>query len=75
MTIFKWLAILTIWLYQRTLSPILYRRGLRCLHHPSCSQYAILAYQKHGFLKASILTVKRYQDCHPFSDRPFVDYP
>ena len=75
MKILNWFAILTILLYQRTLSRVLHRRGLRCLHHPSCSQYGILAYKKYGFLKATILTFKRYQDCHPFSDRSFVDYP
>jgi uncharacterized protein len=71
----NWLAILGIWLYQRTLSRFLYRHGLRCLHHPSCSQYGILAYKKHGFFTATVLTFRRYQDCHPFSDRPYIDYP
>ncbi len=75
MNALNWIAILAIWIYQRTLSRLLYRRGLRCLHHPSCSQYGMLAYKKYKFVKATVLVLKRYQDCHPFSDRPFIDYP
>jgi putative membrane protein insertion efficiency factor len=75
MRILNWLVILLIRVYQRTLSRYLQKRGLRCLHYPSCSNYGILAYQKYGFIKATILTWKRYQDCHPFSDRPYIDYP
>jgi putative component of membrane protein insertase Oxa1/YidC/SpoIIIJ protein YidD len=71
----NWLAILLIQIYQRTLSQRLYQRGVRCLHYPSCSQYAALAYQKYGFLKATQLAWCRYWDCQPFSGRPYIDYP
>ncbi|MFH2111424.1 MAG: membrane protein insertion efficiency factor YidD [Candidatus Bathyarchaeota archaeon] len=46
-----------------------------CLYHPSCSEYSILAYQKYSFWEASVLTCRRLLDCHPFSDRPRIDYP
>ena len=72
---FNRLAIAAIWVYQRTLSRLLYRRGLRCLHHPSCSEYGVLAYRKYGFFRATALTIRRYRDCHPFSDRPYIDFP
>jgi putative component of membrane protein insertase Oxa1/YidC/SpoIIIJ protein YidD len=75
MRILNRLAILAIWVYQRTLSRYAHRRGLRCLHHPSCSHYGILAYKKYNFFKACVITFRRYQDCHPFSDRPYIDYP
>jgi putative membrane protein insertion efficiency factor len=68
-------AIALIRLYQISLSRLLHRRGVRCLHRPSCSQYGILAYKKYGFGKATALTLSRYRDCHPFSGRPYVDYP
>jgi putative membrane protein insertion efficiency factor len=71
----NWFAIALIRGYQRTLSGVLRRRGVRCLHHPSCSEYGVLAYKKYGFIRATLLTLKRYQDCHPFSDRPYIDYP
>lgn len=75
MKILNWLAIALIRGYQRIVSRVLNRRGLRCLHYPSCSEYSILAYRKYGFLKATIMTARRYQDCHPFSERPYIDYP
>jgi putative membrane protein insertion efficiency factor len=71
----NWLAILAIRVYQRTLSPALGRRGMCCLHHPSCSEYGVLAYRKYGFVRATLLTWSRYRDCHPFSGRPYVDFP
>lgn len=75
MKLFNRLAILLIRAYQRLVSPRLQRRGRRCLHHPSCSEYGVLAFKKYGFLKATLLTWRRYQDCHPFSDRPYIDFP
>ncbi|HIH04075.1 MAG TPA: membrane protein insertion efficiency factor YidD [Methanoregulaceae archaeon] len=50
-------------------------RPHRCLYYPSCSSYAILAYQKNSFIRASILTIQRIRDCNPFSSRPYIDYP
>ena len=47
----------------------------KCLHYPSCSDYAILSYKKHSFLKATIRTINRIRECHPFSSRPYIDYP
>jgi putative membrane protein insertion efficiency factor len=69
------LAVLAIRFYQRAVSPVLRRRGLRCLHYPSCSEYGVLAFRKHPFFKAAKLTVCRYLDCHPFSGRPYLDFP
>jgi putative membrane protein insertion efficiency factor len=75
MRIFNWLAILTIRVYQVALSPLLRRQGLCCRHHPTCSHYGIIAYAKYGFLKATVMTWKRFCDCHPGSNRPFIDVP
>jgi uncharacterized protein len=69
------LAILTIRVYQATLARFLSGQGLRCRHHPTCSQYGILAYEKYGFFKATRLTWRRFYDCHPDSQRPFIDFP
>jgi putative membrane protein insertion efficiency factor len=75
MSILNRLAILGIGVYQETCSRYLGRRGLRCRFHPTCSQYGVLAYQKYGFLKATLLTWRRYCDCHPGSKRPRIDFP
>lgn len=34
-----------------------------CRHIPSCSEYAILALQKYGCIKGSILAIKRILRC------------
>jgi putative membrane protein insertion efficiency factor len=75
MRILNWLAILTIRAYQLTLSPVLRRHGLCCRHHPTCSQYGMIAYAKYGFIKATHLAWTRFWDCHPGSKRPFIDLP
>jgi len=67
----NWLPIALIKLYQKTKR----RKYSKCLHHPSCSNYGILAFKKYNILKAVELTISRYRDCHPFSNRPFMDYP
>jgi putative component of membrane protein insertase Oxa1/YidC/SpoIIIJ protein YidD len=75
MSILNWLAVCTIRIYQVTVSRYLAWRGLCCRYHPSCSQYGILAYGKYGFVKATRLTWRRFQDCRPGSDRPTIDFP
>lgn len=37
----------------------------RCRFYPTCSSYAIEAFEKYGFLKGSFLAVKRLLKCHP----------
>ena len=67
----NWFAILLIRIYQKTKR----RKHSKCLHYPSCSNYAILAFKKYFFLKALKLTIDRYKNCNPFSNRPYIDYP
>ena len=63
-------AIWTIHLYQNK-APDKVR--LRCVFEPSCSEYAILAIKKYGFVIGSIKTIGRLRRCHaPNGGR---DYP
>lgn len=48
--------------YQLLLSPLL---GPRCRFHPSCSQYAIEALERHGPVKGGWLALRRVTRCHP----------
>ncbi len=48
--------------YQRALSPLL---PPLCRFHPTCSQYAIEAIERHGFLRGSWLAAKRLARCQP----------
>ncbi|MGI6324396.1 MAG: membrane protein insertion efficiency factor YidD [Bacilli bacterium] len=37
-----------------------------CRHLPSCSDYGIIAIQKHGVIKGCYLTLRRILRCHPW---------
>lgn len=59
-------ALPLIWLlriYQYAISPML---GRSCRFHPSCSEYAVEALQRHGALKGSWLAMRRVGRCHPW---------
>jgi putative membrane protein insertion efficiency factor len=55
-----------IWLvriYQYAFRPML---GRSCRFHPSCSDYAIEALERHGPVKGLLLAVRRVGRCHPW---------
>ena len=49
--------------YQFFISPII---GPRCRFAPTCSQYALESFEKHGFVRGLVLSLKRISKCHPF---------
>ncbi|MDE7314979.1 MAG: membrane protein insertion efficiency factor YidD [Mucispirillum sp.] len=59
----KNIAVMLIKFYKCCISPYL---GNHCRFYPSCSSYAIEAFQKKGFIKGFILTVWRILRCNPF---------
>ncbi|NWF77422.1 MAG: membrane protein insertion efficiency factor YidD [Chloroflexi bacterium] len=66
---------LALWLirwYQNTLS-----KGLPsvCRFQPTCSQYALEAIKKYGFLRGSWLAAKRIVRCNPFSEGGYDPVP
>lgn len=42
-----------------------------CRFYPSCSEYSIMAFKKHGFFKGVKLSLKRILRCNPFSKGGF----
>ena len=62
-TPFSYLFIGLIKVYQYSISPLL---GPSCRFEPSCSQYGIEAFKKHGLFKGFYLTIKRFSKCHPW---------
>jgi uncharacterized protein len=67
----KYLGIAAVYAYRWLISPLLPAGS--CKFHPSCSQYAIDALKKYGFLKGSYLAARRVLRCHPWSHGG-VDY-
>ena len=57
-------------IYQVTVSPVLTclfgPLGLGCRFHPTCSQYALEAVQRHGAIKGIALAIRRICRCHPW---------
>ncbi len=49
--------------YQYLISPYL---APSCRYHPTCSEYAIEAFQRFGFIRGLILSVRRIVSCHPW---------
>jgi putative membrane protein insertion efficiency factor len=60
----KRVFIFLIRLYQKYISPL--KKKPTCRFYPTCSQYAIEAYEIHGFFKGTILSVWRILRCNPF---------
>lgn len=67
----KKLAIGTIKLYQKTISPDhgVFSGGKRrvCRFHPTCSEYMIDAIDKYGVFKGLAQGIWRILRCNPFS--------
>lgn len=49
--------------YQKIFSPLL---GPNCRFQPTCSNYAIMAIQKHGVWSGVLLASKRILKCNPW---------
>jgi uncharacterized protein len=64
------LAVIPVRLYQLLVSPLL---GRRCKYHPSCSQYALDAFEEVGLVRGVVLAGWRLLRCNPWSHGG-VDY-
>ena len=59
----KRLAIVSLRAYQVAISPLL---PSACRFYPTCSQYAVEAFERYGFLKGGWLALRRLLRCQPF---------
>jgi len=64
--------IFLIKLYQLIISPWI---GPSCRFTPTCSQYSIEAFKKHGILKGLWLTIKRIARCNPWGGHGYDPVP
>jgi putative membrane protein insertion efficiency factor len=66
------LGIVLVKAYQLLLSPFV---GGACRFEPSCSTYAITAFEQHGFWRGGWLACRRIIKCHPFGPHGFDPVP
>jgi|SRR5690554_2656114 len=58
--------------YQKGISP---NTIPRCRYKPTCSNYALTAYKRFNFFKATFLTVKRILKCNPLFKKKYDPVP
>tara|TARA_Y200000002_G_scaffold332952_1_gene299049 strand:+ start:119 stop:358 length:240 start_codon:yes stop_codon:yes gene_type:complete len=68
MNILTYSLIKLIKIYKFLISPLL---GHSCRYLPTCSEYSIEALKNYGFLKGSLLSLKRVLSCHPWGSGGF----
>ncbi|WP_349680490.1 membrane protein insertion efficiency factor YidD [Methanoregula sp. UBA64] len=51
------------------------RKGILCRFYPSCSNYAIMALEKYGFIKGWQLAYRRLKRCNQSNTESCIDYP
>ena len=69
------LALAGIHAYQRTLSPLAARAGLRCRFEPTCSRYAETVIAREGVARGGWLAIRRIARCGPWTPAGTVDPP
>lgn len=56
-------AIASVNFYRKYISPMF---PPSCRYVPTCSEYAMIAFQRYGFIKGSWMAIKRICRCHPW---------
>lgn len=72
MKLLRRIAILPIRIYQLAISPLL---PPACRYQPTCSAYAIEAFETHGLLRGAWLTISRLLRCHPWGGSGYDPVP
>lgn len=68
----KYVAILLIKFYRKFISPL---KAPCCRFTPTCSEYALEAFKKRGFIVGFMLTVWRVLRCNPFGKGGYDPVP
>ncbi len=62
--------------WQRAFGPKYNKRHrIICRFYPSCSSYAIKAFNKYGFIKGLIKTIDRLSRCNSRNTDSCIDFP
>ena len=65
----QWIVTGALRIYKCTVSPVLHALFgpfTGCRFHPTCSEYAREAVQRHGVVRGGWLTIVRLGKCHPW---------
>lgn len=68
----KRILLVFIQFYRNYLSPL---KSTKCPYIPTCSEYAVEAVEKYGFVKGGLLMVWRILRCNPFSKGGYDPVP
>lgn len=68
--IFPFIALIRF--YRACISPL---KPPTCRFTPTCSQYGLEAFRKHGPLKGLYLTIRRILRCHPWGGSGYDPVP
>jgi putative membrane protein insertion efficiency factor len=71
----QWLALAGIHGYQRTVSPLATRIGLRCRFTPTCSRYAETVIARDGAVRGGWKALRRIARCGPWTAMGTSDPP
>jgi len=69
------IAISAIHGYQRTLSPVAARVGIRCRFTPTCSRYAETVIARDGIARGGWKALRRIARCNPLTPAGTRDEP
>ena len=69
------IALAGIHTYQRTLSPVAARIGLRCRFTPTCSRYAEAVIARDGVVVGGWKAIRRIARCGPWTPTGTSDPP
>jgi uncharacterized protein len=64
-----------IHIYQRAVSPVVARAGIRCRFTPSCSRYAEVVIARDGVLRGGFEALTRIARCGPWTRAGTRDEP
>ena len=68
----KRILLVFIQFYRNYLSPL---KSTKCPYIPTCSEYAVEAVEKYGFVKGGLLMMWRILRCNPFSKGGYDPVP
>jgi putative membrane protein insertion efficiency factor len=72
MRVLAWIGIVPVRAYQWFVSPLL---PPSCRYEPTCSAYAVQAFERHGLLRGLFITARRLLRCHPWGGSGYDPVP